>query len=107
MKEKTPQEIYDEFWKSLVEKNGVVDFEQVKKELFDYHFLLEEVPKVYYEITQGLLSKPNYPADVIIRQLEDKWFDRESVKEDIKVFIEELGNKEDFIRELKQYFDID
>ena len=62
---------YEEFWKPIVEKNGVVDFEQVKKELQDYRILLENVPKVYCEVTGGKLSYANYSAETIIQEYED------------------------------------
>lgn len=63
--------IYQSFWKDIVEKNGVIDIEQVKKELADYSFVLSEVSKVYTHVTGGLLSKPNYHANGIISAADD------------------------------------
>jgi len=34
--------------------------------------MLQEVPKVYCEVTGGLLSKPNYCADSVISAFEDE-----------------------------------
>jgi hypothetical protein len=72
----SPDEVYESFWKGLVEKNGVLDLEEVKKELFDYHTLLQEVPLVYEHVTGGAASKAHTKAEVIISLAEDhynKW----------------------------------
>lgn len=64
-------EIYESFWKGIVEKDGVVDMDAVKRELADYHHVLCEVPKVYDEITNGRLSKTNYFAEDVIAQYRE------------------------------------
>ena len=57
---------YNIFWKEIVEKDGVLDVEQVKKELYDFSRLLRNVSIVYCEITGGRMSKTSYDAiDVI------------------------------------------
>lgn len=65
------EKVYRKFWKPIVEKDGVLDTEQVKKELYDFYNIIQNVPKVYSHITNGLLSKPNYPADVVINVSDD------------------------------------
>jgi len=40
--------------------------QDVANELSDYYHMLNEVPKVYMEVTDGLLSKPNYHASSVI-----------------------------------------
>lgn len=40
--------------------------EEVKNELTDYHFLLEQVPKVYEHVTGGRMTKTNYYASAVI-----------------------------------------
>lgn len=57
-----------EFWAPiLIDKGtGKLNMEQLKKELFDYWTLMDAVPKVYMEITNGRISKPNTdPAAVL------------------------------------------
>lgn len=71
----TPEETYQCFWKLIVEKNGEIDFEQVKKELHDFHVVMGEVSKVYDQLTGGQLSKPNYYADGVISEVHG-YFDR-------------------------------
>ena len=64
-------DVYEEFWKSIIEPDGEIDFEQVKKELFDYWVVIHEVSKAYCEITNGKFSKPNTAAEYIIEAVEE------------------------------------
>ncbi|MFA5048948.1 MAG: hypothetical protein WC516_08045 [Patescibacteria group bacterium] len=61
----------DEFWEPIIYKDGKIDEEQVLKELADFYFMMEQVPKVYDTITNGLLSKPLYKAEVVIGKAQD------------------------------------
>lgn len=69
------QKVYDEYWKRIVEPGGVLDFEQVKKELFDFHVMIQEVPKVYDAVTGGKFSKHLTRAEVIIDAAEAHYKD--------------------------------
>ena len=57
---------WKEFWKPIVCPNGVLDLQQVKKELFDFRVVMREAEKVYYHVTNGKLSKPNTASQHII-----------------------------------------
>lgn len=71
-KENDVEEKWNSFWKEIIlNEDGTVNLEQVKKELFDFSFMLEQVPKVYYEITGGFLSKPNYYAVDVINKADE------------------------------------
>lgn len=59
------------FWESIVMKDGVLDLEQVKRELTDWYFVMGEVGKVYDWVTGGLLSKVTYPAQTVIDAAEE------------------------------------
>src|SRR6476646_3900941 len=61
----------EQFWGPIITPNGRLDLDQVKRELHDYHTLLEEVPKVYCELTGGAISKPNTAADAVIAMHDD------------------------------------
>ena len=63
---------FDDFWADIVCPGGVWDLAQVMRELHDYRTCLSEVPKVYTEITDGLLSKPNTAADAVIAAHDDR-----------------------------------
>ncbi len=59
--------IWQEFWKPICTKeSGEVDLEQIKKELADFYFAMQEVPKVYCHITGNKLSKIMYRAETVI-----------------------------------------
>jgi len=68
----TANKIWNSFWKPICEKeDSTLDLEQIKLELADYHHLIETVPKVYCEITGGLLSKTSYTAETILSVYND------------------------------------
>ena len=68
----SPEDNYNEFWKEIVEKNGELDLNQIKKELSDYSFILDQLPKIYCHVTGGLLSKHMYFAGTIIQVFEER-----------------------------------
>lgn len=71
MTERTDYETtYDEFWRDLVETDGSLDLDKVKRELHDYARVLDNVPKVYCHITHGRISKANTPADAVISEAD-------------------------------------
>ena len=56
-----------EFWDEIIlNDDGSVDLEAVYAELHDYRFLMGEAVRVYWDITCGQMSKPNYYAADII-----------------------------------------
>lgn len=66
------EQTYEEFWKRLVEnEDGTLNKDAVMRELHDFHFMIEEVPKVYEVVTGGMLSKPNYHARGVIQAFEE------------------------------------
>ncbi len=66
------EKVWNEFWRDIVMPDGVLDLEQVKKELYDWRNAMREVSKVYDEITGGLLSKPNYEAETVLSVYRDR-----------------------------------
>ena len=68
------EQTYWDFWKNIIcVGNGIINIAQVKKELCDYYKMLQEVPKVYCEVTGGILSKPLYDAETVSRFFRDKY----------------------------------
>ena len=104
--ERNPQEIYDSFWKGIVEKDGVLDIEAVKNELSDYEFILSQVPKVYCEVSGGMISKPNTYAYEVLTQFHEHFEDKEITKDDVKDIIDRSETKEELVDELKDYFSL-
>lgn len=80
----TAQQVWDDFWAEIcLDENGNVDMEQVKKELADFRFIIQEVPKVYSHVTGGELSKPMYYAKGVVEKADEHY------KEEMKFFKEE------------------
>ena len=68
------EQVYQDFWKEIIcDKYGNIDMEQVKNELRDYYKMLQEVPKVYCEVTGGMLSKPLYDAETVLSFFRDRY----------------------------------
>jgi hypothetical protein len=67
----TPESVYNEFWKDLVETDGKMDPEKVKAELYDFRQLIRNIPKVYDAVTGGRISKPLTDVDVVISEFND------------------------------------
>jgi hypothetical protein len=51
----TPDSVYEQVWKGIVEKDGAPDFQKVKELLFDYGALLE-----------GQIDDPQEPVEDVI-----------------------------------------
>lgn len=80
LSEEEIQEFYD-FWGPIVcpydgrpdtpARQRAWNHEQIMRELLDYHRMLDNVPKVYCEVTGGRMSKPHYRAEDVIREHGD------------------------------------
>lgn len=63
----------EEFWLRLVtDEDGALSKEKVLAELHDYSVLLDIVPKVYDEVTEGHASKPFTVPEVVCWLVEDR-----------------------------------
>lgn len=102
----TPEQQYQEFWKEIIEKDGVIDIEQVKKELHDFSFIIDQVSEVYSAVSQGLLSKSMYYASVIIEQLEENFYDKGTTNDDMASMISGCSDLEELKESLIDYFNI-
>ena len=66
----------DKFWKDIIyiksgKNKGKLNEKQVLKELSDYYFVMQEVPKVFCHITNNAMSKINYYASEVISVVDD------------------------------------
>ncbi|HDR6289503.1 TPA: hypothetical protein QCU33_005653 [Bacillus cereus] len=94
---------WKERWEEIVMKDGKVDLEQVKKELSDYRYLLQQVPTVYSELAG--LSKPFYPARTIIERAQERQeeYARDIYLEDIKQMADDDGKVS--VEDIESYFE--
>lgn len=73
--QKHVDEIYETFWKNLVENpDGTLNKEQVKRELYDYRKLIHNIPKIFCHITGGKVPKHLTDPSVVI-SLADEHYD--------------------------------
>jgi hypothetical protein len=101
------EENYQKIWKNIVKKDGIIDLEQLKKELFDFSFMIKQVPLIYSKISKGLLSKPHYYAHVLIEQLEKNFYDKEITQDDVLDMIKGCSDLEEIKKSLVDYFEIE
>jgi len=71
----------DEFWDSIFVDDYPFNKENAYNELADFHFILEQLPLIYMEVTGGLLSKPKYFASSVIEAFHD-YLDRLQLEKD-------------------------
>ena len=69
--EKEVQACWEEFWVLIVAPGGVLDVEQVKKELYDFRGLMDGAAKVYDHVTGGRISKVLTLPSVVIAVADD------------------------------------
>jgi len=81
---------WDNFWKSICcNKDGSLNLTQIKKELSDFYYVMQQVPKVYCHITGGKLSKLMYSAETIISEADDLITKDYIYKDDLRSLLED------------------
>jgi hypothetical protein len=94
--------IWSDFWAPIVIKDGVLDLDQVKKELADYHDIMGEVSEVYDHVTGGRISKINTLAFHVISAADELEAERtaEAIKDalPIKQIRERLAQHQENLR---------
>lgn len=68
------EEVYERFWKPILERDGEIDIQKLKKELFDFKMIMRNVSIVYDEITGGKISYPDTNAEAVIDAAEDHYY---------------------------------
>lgn len=102
MKKKISEEEknYNSWWKEIIEKDGVMDREQIMKELLDYTTLMENVSIVYDHITGGRISEEFTDPHIVISIVEDR--ENEDINEAIEEAVKETEVEyKEKIRDLK------
>lgn len=69
----TPESVYESYWKSLVEEDGVLNVDQVKKELFDFWQVMQLVPRVYCHVTGDQISKLLTDPEAVMNVADDHY----------------------------------
>lgn len=68
---KEVEKVWEEFWKPIVTQDGAISLNQIKKELYDFYNMMEEVGVAYDYVTGGVISKPNTAAVHVIAAFDE------------------------------------
>lgn len=67
------EQTYETYWKEIVEEDGKINLDQVKRELHDALTLSNSISKVYCHITGGLVSKPFTCPDTVCNLADEHY----------------------------------
>jgi len=82
------------FWKDIVtNKDGSINIQAVKNELFDYSNLMYSASIVYCEVTRNRVSKPNTTSGAVIAEYYDDINENYITKDDAKELIDGLKDE--------------
>jgi len=92
---------FEEFWKPLVctvhaDGSYTLDEDSIKRELADYHFVMENTSRLMDELTWGRISKPNtmaFEVIAVVNELETQ-HQREEILAWLVALEEEHGHTE-------------
>lgn len=106
------KEIYQNNWKTIIEnEDGTLNKDQVMRELSDYAFLLDQVSKVYSEVTGGTLSKTSYKAETVINLFYEKYANKaqtlDLLADDWDIVTHGCETNEDYKRAVFSYLEIE
>ena len=106
------EQVYQDFWKDIIcDDDGNIDVEQLKKELCDFYVMIQEVPKVYYEVTDGTLSKCLYDAETVLDYFREKFENKarsvDYLEDDWDLITAECETNDDYKKAIFEYFEID
>ena len=102
------EKVYQEFWKDIVEnEDGTLNVEQVKKELADYSMVMDNCLSAYEEMSGGLITKPNTYFSEVLKIFQEKFWNVDFVKDDIRDMLKDVDDIEALKSELIEYFDLE
>lgn len=73
---------WEGLWKKILTQDGRINLNQLKKELFDYSFLIQEAARVYHYVSGGRVFKPSQTSDEVIAAFNEYFKDK--VNEEVK-----------------------
>jgi len=101
------EQVWENFWKEIVvDDDGNINLDQVKRELSDFKMLMSSTSEIIGEITNGLLSYPNYPARTVLNLFEENYISKQTAGEDMIKLVLNSGDLKEIINEMKEYFNI-
>ena len=102
------EKVYQEFWKDIVEnEDGTLNVEQVKKELADFSMVMDNCSSAYEEMSGSLITKPNTYFSEVLKIFQEKFWNVDFVKDDIRDMLNDVDDIEALKSELIEYFDLE
>lgn len=102
------EKVYQEFWKDIVEnEDGTLNVEQVKKELADFSMVMDNCSSAYEEMSGSLITKPNTYFPEVLKIFQEKFWNVDYVRDDVKDMIKNTNDRKELIDELIEYFDLE
>ena len=102
------EKIYQEFWKEIVEnEDGTLNVEQVKKELADFSMVMDNCTSAYSEMSGSLITKPNTYFSEVLKIFQEKFWNVDFVKDDIRDMLKDVDDIEELKSELIEYFELE
>ena len=103
--------VYEEFWKDLITTNDELDLNKIKLELYDYKFILDQIPAVYSAVTNQTLSKPNYAAESVISVFNEQYGDLAEtarlLPDDWDIITEECKTNAEYKKAVLEYLNVE
>lgn len=91
--------VWENSWADLIMPGGVLNLDQLKRELYDFRVVMVEVGKVYDAVTGGRFSKPNTPHEAIIEAADAHHLNNQIEEDDeLNELIEDDGSPSIFIK---------
>ena len=102
------EKVYQEFWKDIVEnEDGTLNKEQVKKELSDFSMVMDNCSSAYEEMSGSLITKPNTYFSEVLKIFQEKFWNVDFVKDDIRDMLKDVDDIEELKSNLIEYFDLE
>ena len=102
------EKVYQEFWKDIVEnEDGTLNVEQVKKELADFSMVMDNCSSAYEEMSGSLITKPNTYFSEVLKIFQEKFWNVDFVKDDIRDMLKDVDDIEELKSNLIEYFDLE
>ena len=102
------EKVYQEFWKDIVEnEDGTLNVEQVKKELADFSMVMDNCSSAYEEMSGSLITKPNTYFSEVLKIFQEKFWNVDFVKDDIRDMLNDVDDIEELKSSLTEYFNLE
>ena len=83
---------WEAYWCALLAPNGALDVERVKREMYAFGMLADDVSKVYMAVTGDKVSKPGTDPDVVIGLAKERFVEAEEAADMLREDLLEIDD---------------